>query len=282
MHDPMTVAHEIRLPLPWKRDKWTLKSEPKAREWASYHLATIWHVDPCKPGFGGSDDTCGWFMRAHHGNPEVLEKIIKRFSFDWDSTFKSEGSGKVYFTGIFYPEDAGAGMPNMGVTAVALNLFFLAVGEYFASTGHTNWKRARKWMQDNLFDIMFFAENPTDSLRAAIVRQWGTEKNKEERIREFAAIIYGYILRREQKWWRHPRWHVHHWQIQIHFTQTLKRWLFTRCCRCGKRFPWGGAVCTGNWNGTGPRWFRGESGVYHPDCEDVQSSGCCDATPKAV
>ena len=43
MHDPMTVAFEIRYP--WKK-------------YASF--ITIWHVDPEKDG---SDDSCDWFHR---------------------------------------------------------------------------------------------------------------------------------------------------------------------------------------------------------------------------
>lgn len=47
MHDPMTVAFEIKLPFRSEKNKY--KS-----------LITIWHVDPEKDG---SDDSCGWFIR---------------------------------------------------------------------------------------------------------------------------------------------------------------------------------------------------------------------------
>lgn len=67
-------------------------------------------------------------------------------------------------------------------------------------------------------------------------------------------------------WYKHPRWHIHHWKLQWHFGQALKRYLFSRCSRCGKRFPWNYAPMSDSWNGTGPRWFRGERGVYHHEC----------------
>lgn len=247
-----------------------------------YHcgLFTLWHVDP-ERGPGG-DDSCGWFKRAHHGDEAVLAKIVKRFEEDWDRVFNyreenhhGEPAGpikKTYFCGFFYPEDAGSGMPNMGVTAIVLNLFFLAAGEHFESTGHTNWKRARKWMQANLFDIMLFAENPTDSMRDAVVRKFGCDTRREDRIRGAAATIYGWILRREQKWWQHPRWHVHHWRLQIQPLNDFKRWAFSRCCKCGRSFRFGASVCTNNWNSTGPMWFRGEKDIYHDDCDNPSSS----------
>lgn len=67
-------------------------------------------------------------------------------------------------------------------------------------------------------------------------------------------------------WWKHPRWHVWHWQIQVHPLQDLKRWLFSRCAKCGRRFSWGYAPVSTQWGGRGPRWFNGEPHVYHHKC----------------
>jgi hypothetical protein len=169
------------------------------------------------------------------------------------------------------------------VHGIVLNLFFLAAHEHFKCDGHTNWKASKQWMRKNLFDILMFAENPVDSLFDQVTRKFSTGKEavetkhrRDERIRSMAAIIYGWILRSEQKWWQHPRWHIHHWQFQIHPIQNFKRWAFTRCCKCGKRFPWGESVCTESWNGTGPRWFRNEDRVYHMSCDTHEINKTCD------
>lgn len=274
MHDPCTQAFVIRIPLPWKRDG-LLKSSP--REWATYPLATIWHKDP-ERGPGG-DDSCGWFMRAHHGNQEVLAKIIKRFDEDWDRVYttKKEDHGpddgrlvpRTYYCGYFHPQDSGAGMPNMSVSAIVLNLFFLAANEHFNSNGLTNWRKTRRWMQKNLFDILLFAENPTDSLRDSIVRKWGTDTSREERISSMAATIYGWILRETRPWYRHPRWHVHHWRLQVPFLKELWRSLFRRCDKCGGRFKWNESVC-GDWSG---------NAIRHMDCAGVKLSGESEIPP---
>lgn len=253
-------------------------------------LFTLWHVDPCKIGFGGSDDTCGWFKRALHGDKAVLDRIVKRFEEDWDRTFQSKKEdhddedgpyrGTLYFSGLFCPN----GDPHFSVHGIVLNLFFVAINEHFKTDGRTNWKKARRWMQANLFDIMFFAENPVDSLFDGLTRKFEigcgenhTPERRQERIQRMAECIYGWILREEQRWWQHPRWHIHHWKLNIHFTARLKRWLFSRCCKCGQRFAYGESPVTNNWNSRGPRWFSGETDIYHGNCSGknaVERSGC--------
>lgn len=252
MHDPMTVAFEIG------------------------RFATIWHVDP---ETDGSDDSCGWFMRSRHGDKKTLDCIARRFEHDFDRVFRSEG-GTAYLCGLFAPN----GEPHFSVPGVALNLFFMAACEHFSSDGHSNWKKARRWMQRNLFDILHFAENPTDSLYDSLTRKFEigcgeayTPKSREDRIRQLASVIYGWILRADRPWYRHPRWHFWHWKVQIHPLLSLKRWLFSRCCKCGKGFRWSESVCSNSWHGTGPLWFRSEANVYHMDC-----NGSCVAQAKAA
>lgn len=261
MHDPLTVAFEVKIPLFFKRENALYKDRRK--EWQFYHLATIWHKDP-ERGPGG-DDSCGWFKRAHHGSPEVLARIIKRFGEDWDRTYlplredhddERPFKPKLFYRGYFMPESAN-GLPVMSVHGIALNLFFLAACEHFNSNGLSNWKKARRWMQNNLFDILLFAQNPTDSLHDSITRTFGYDTKREHRILEMASCIYGWILRREQKWWQHPRWHVHHWRIQIHPWQQFHRWAFVRCYKCGGRFAWGESVM-GSWSG---------KDIWHQHCD---------------
>ncbi len=242
MHDPDTLAFQIKLPLPWKVAGF-LKNDPS--RWKTVTLANIWHHDPARRG---NDDSCGWFMRAGHGDPKVLKAISKAFEFDWDRVYKSD-SGKTYYTGFFMPQDAGAGMPNMGVTAIVLNLFLLAASEHFKCDGRSQWKKSRSYLKKHLVDIMLFAENPTDSLRDSIVRKWGIEEKREDRIAHMASVIYGWILRTERPWYKHPRWHIHHWQFQIPLWQYLRRGLFDRCSICHKGFKFGESCC-GSWHGT--------------------------------
>lgn len=264
MHDPQTVAFTI--PYPWR--KYGRKGRNEFERSYREPFITIWHVDPERDG---SDDSCGWFMRARHGDKSVLEKIEKRYEFDWDRIFNSDGTNNVYFCGYFTPD----GDPHFSVQGIVLNLFFVAAGVVFQSDGRTNWKKARRFMRRHLFDILMFAENPTDSLFDGITRKFEigcgevhTPERRKARIHGMAGCVYAWILRETRPWYRHPRWHIWHWKLQIHPLQTFKRWAFSRCCKCGGRFAWGYCPTTDSWNSEGPQWFRSERNTYHSNCSD--------------
>lgn len=269
MHDPMTVAFEIKSPL-------KKKSEFFPRGYRNT-LVTIWHVDPEKDG---TDDSCGWFKRERHGDKATLERAVKRIESDWDRVWvydpsedAEEGESKQkqsYPSGMFFPN----GMPRFSVTGIMVNIFFAVALEHFRKGNATDWKKAKRFMQRNIFEIIHFAENPVDSMFDSITLKYGNDERRDDRIRHYVSVAYGYLLRLEQKWWQHPRWHFWHWQIQVHCIQSFKRWAFSRCCKCGKGFSWGYSPCTDSWNGTGPLWFRSEKNTYHSDCHRPESE-CC-------
>jgi hypothetical protein len=197
----------------------------------SFGPFALWHEDPCR-GPGG-DDSCGWFMRAHHGDPVMLEKIRRAIEHnfdrvfeyrrdDWDDKKKHAGvpPDSVHHMGYFCPN----GDPNYSVHGIVLNMFWDAVHVYF----NHDWKKSRPWMRKHLFDLLIFAENPTDSLRDGIVGVFrsGREKyDREEKIDNYARCIYGWILREQRPWYRHPRWHIHHWRPQVYWRWFVPRWL---------------------------------------------------------
>jgi hypothetical protein len=250
MHDPMTQAFEIYGPrgmyLNRKRNKLRAQQRNDEANEIAYPdcVIRIWHVDPEKDG---SDDSCGWFRRARHGDKQILKRIRKDFEFEWDSEH----------SGWFDAE----GQPRYSVIAIVLAMFQRAAYTHF---GH-DWRKSRKFLQKHLYDIISFAENPIDSMHSAITLKYGPER-REHRIESAASVVYGCILRWSQPWYRHARWHVHHWRLQIPFVQKLNRSLWTRCAKCGGRFRWGESGVSGSWESKGPRWFNGERGLSHSNC----------------
>lgn len=80
-------------------------------------------------------------------------------------------------------------------------------------------------------------------------------------------------------WWQlHPRWHFWHWHIQVLPYMYARRWLLTRCCKCGGRFRWKESPISGSWDSRPPRWFRGEEGLYHADCRNPGASNAAQAS----
>lgn len=75
MHDPMTVAFEIRYP--WYEHR------PGHRDWPDGYrrsFITIWHVDP---ETDSSDDSCGWHCPpASENDRKAIQRLAKDLSFD--------------------------------------------------------------------------------------------------------------------------------------------------------------------------------------------------------
>ena len=246
MHDPDTLIGSLSIPIPFTKDKWTGKMK-------RFELLRIWHRDPCKDG---SDDSCGRFMRSRHGNKECLERIIKRFEDDWDNTWqKSEedhkddleeygrSDRKIYNCGFFCPK---TGEPQMSCHAIALNLYSSALVEFFVKGRREYgkvWKQVRKYMRKHMFNILHFAENPTDSLRDSILQTFG-KADRRARMHSIASMIYGDILRTSRPWYKNPDLHIHHWKIYFPLLQQLKRLLFQRCRYCKKSLGFYKSVCS--------------------------------------
>ena len=207
MHDPSTLVFDIEYP--WKSNG------------HRQSFISIWHNDP---ETDGSDDSCGWFLRARHVDKAVLEKIISAYEFDWDSMFEEYECG-------FFKQD---GQPHLSVMGVTLNLFRLAALEIFKDKqklkGWDYQKKAMRYLQKNLADILFFAENPCDSLFNDITRKFQVGCNEEytpelrdERLHSMAVCIYTYIMRDLRPWYKHPKWHIHHWEVHIKPIRKIKR-----------------------------------------------------------
>jgi hypothetical protein len=132
----------------------------------------------------------------------------------------------------------------------------------YRCAGWIHFKRNRKkldnFMRKYCSDIIHFAENPTDCGGDDITGKFFISTNSdllsEDRFNGFAGMIYSDILRKERKWYQHPRWHIHHWSIQFHPLQKLKRRWWDKCSICGKRGFKGSAMS--DWYGT-KLWHQG-------------------------
>jgi len=191
MHDPHTQVTRIRIPIPFRR----LSRQLHQGGWID--VATIWHKDPCSDG---SDDSCGWFMRSRHGDPATLQKITEHFLYDWEKLFNKHGD------------------PLQSTIAISLYWYRIAAFEVFRH----NQKRRDRWLKKNLYRILSFAENPYDSLNDIIqgIYHDGTTL-KKGRAQQAASTVYADLLRATRPWWKHPRFHLHHWKVSFHLWQSL-------------------------------------------------------------
>lgn len=230
MHDPQCVAFDIYLG----------RKKKKNGQYRSPFI-TIWHVDPEKDG---TDDSCGWFLRNRHLPKELIEKVQKEFEFNFKHNY-------------WFNE---AGYPQFSTIGTAVNMYSSAAWQLFMWLDNDNptdraKRRKNRFMRKYLYQIIHFAENPTDSLHSSITMKFGVE-NKDERCRSFVSIVLGDIMRKLRPWYKHPRWHIHHWRIQFRPWQRFKRRFIDKCSICGKRGFKGAAM--GDWNGTR---------LWHEECD---------------
>ena len=241
MHDPMTVAFDIRRPWP------SYRSQPfMGSRWHWPTLITVWHVDPERDG---SDDSCGW------SRPKLTKAQMSDFGF-WAGCEARDP---------WLLRDRGKQPNNAAEAEVKLKAAILLTGERL--NANVTDAEAAKWAGHLL-------HNPVDNVRGSLCHLpgWHTnrtdddEDERRERAHRLYCILAQFILRERRPWYRHPKWHVWHWKIQLHPVQQFKRWAFSRCAGCGKRFAYGYSPTSGSWSGGGPRWFGHEPHVYHGQC----------------
>lgn len=74
--------------------------------------------------------------------------------------------------------------------------------------------------------------------------------------------------------YRDAKRHPHHWHLQWHHWQEVRRWLFTRCEWCG------GPSRKGDWVNISHQWdsprpahfWQSPRGLYHSDCSSIDSA----------
>lgn len=257
----MTVAHEIRYPW-WKARPWPARREswddlkPEEREgrssfWREGYresFITIWHVDPER---GGSDDSCGFsYPRL---NKKQLERLKYLASDEASHPYFMRRGGRTWVGSRQEAEALYRGLVLQVAWRLDLSITFDEAAKHAAE--HIHHSRGIDGANTLCFEPGYHSNSQEDT-------PWWRE-------RHFHSIVCGIareLLRARRPWYRHPRWHLHHWKIQVHSLQTFKRWAFSRCCSCGKRFTWGYCPTSDSWHGTGPCWFRGEKGIRHNDC----------------
>ncbi len=243
MHDPLTVAFEIRSPF---RDK-PSKLFPKGYR---HSLVTIWHSDP-ESESDGSRDSCGWFhppmSRAER------EKIHRMGAQEFSVLFGKRHAtieNKDYVRVCYEPS--------------VYDAIYWAWREikYLNSRYIWVYGRTRNALTPAELECIYsLASNPVDNLRVTV-----SSVHDADSCGDFFVTIYRCYKRFNRPWYKHPRWHFWHWSFQVHPWQTFRRWALSRCAKCGQSFSWGYSPVSHGWESQKTRFLRGEEGVYHSEC----------------
>lgn len=252
MHSPSTIAFERTYPWyaknkrPWPKrirhltdldrawDIMTAREKIRCdRLWPNGYSdawLTIWHEDPQRH----SDDSCG-FTVPHLTN----EQLSRLKALAWD-----EARNRYFLR--------SPGKNFVGTRHEAECLFrglMLQIAEYL---------RVPMSFDEAAKIAALRVHSPDTSDGAGVLCfQPGYHTNFQEDTREareeyffgkVCSIARWEILKPRRPWWRHPRWHIRHWRIQVHPLQRVRHWLFDRCEKCGARFGFDEPIASTAWD----------------------------------
>ena len=257
-YHPETLAFSFP---PYPRGGTSLLGHPKP--WslgrAAYGLkpwigVDIWHIDPERRVEGQrTDDSCGWFDRRPGQYAEAAEELLSDTTAMHDIKLALSRRKTVpmpFYEGISRPRtnpDKIEGYPRLTqADTLALVLMIarqLERTRWWRKRYPAVWFRRTLIRERNVNDLAFdLALNATDNLSSI------------EQPESIVRLIAAALNRRFRPWWRHPRWHVHHWKVNIDLARNLRR-MFQRCDGCGNRLGFGYSPTVG-----GGRAFH--SGCY--------------------
>lgn len=222
----------------------------------------VWHIDPEKPGTGNRrDDSCGWFDRTAGEYSDAVTYVTKDTTTMHDVKLVLARRKTVpmpFYEGISEPAtnpDEVRGYPRLTqADTLALVLMLareLETRRWWNGANGNSGAHASRWRrmtsrQRNVDGIAFeLAVSPLDNLSSV--------DDPESMVRLIAAALN----RKFRPWWRHPRWHVHHWRINFDLVRNVQR-TFQRCGGCRKRLGFG--YCPTS---------NGDGKLYHGACLGV-------------
>lgn len=241
MYDPCTVAHEIKYPWRAHSKKWCDARGMKADEFMRrYHASfiTIWHRDPERPSKGQrTDDSCGWFDRRAREYEDAIAYLLNDKQFVHEVRLilsRKAETPAPFYEGISEEQLSWPRLPYADALALCLMVARqLELRRWWNGQGgnggaHREWWRRTFTRQRDVDDVAVdLALSPGDNLCSV------------DDAAKALKLIAAALSRKFKPWWKHPRWHVHHWRLQIHPWQQFKRWAFERCAGCGKGYTWG-------------------------------------------
>lgn len=223
MHDPKTVAFEIYL-------------GPKKNKSGRYRkpFVTIWHNDP---EIDGTDDSCRW----------AFPKVTKEEK-EWLQNVAEDQYGQIFARTVALIE-------NKSYAYICYNqdtygVIYWMWRHFNRTINKAVWQYGKPLSNKELQYVYQLATDPVDNFQNQPIT------NVKE-FEEFIYLVYRCWKKYKRKWYQHPRWHMHHWSIQFHPLQNLKRRYWDKCCICGKRGFKNSAF--GDWSSTR---------LWHEECDN--------------
>lgn len=210
-------------PQPWSFGRWLYGLSA----WIGFE---VWHIDPQNRAEGQRrDDSCGWFDRRPGPYADAVAYVMrdKETMHEISRAICSRApvSGPYGHT---YPRmPLGETLAITTLVADELETRRWWNGQGGNGGAHASWVMRAFTYRRNVGEIAHrLALSPVDNLSSI------------DDPEELVSLVAGALHRHFRPWWKHPRWHVHHWQINFHLLRNLRR-MFQPCGTCKKRLGFG-------------------------------------------
>lgn len=186
MYDPYTLVTSVNLPIPFTRDQWNKKRRK------SIHLFSIWH----KERAGCSAE---WsFVRYSEKHETLLKHVVARVMTYLDDTTKLQ---------------LGSDKESLIIEAYTF-AYAHHTGKNLRDIPFKAYWNARREIVDVFSSYCRLADQIIDA-HEVHTRSKEHDENFRSMVHEFAKYIVGDVLTDCRPWYKHPRWHIHHWRLSL-------------------------------------------------------------------
>lgn len=180
---------------------------------------TIWHQNPA----GGPEKECDWF--GGRLASEEVDRVIVTLA-DYRSGYFPPGNTPG--ASRHSPQDFEEVFLEM-----ARDINFALTGEPFPMSRRLQ-AEIKKAIHPDSHEIVCARQAQQEAQNSA--RSAPSAALNPESYNRLCLALASRIKRLRRPWWRHPRWHLHHWRLQFHPWQRFKRRHISRCHKCGGTF----------------------------------------------
>jgi len=184
----------------------------------------VWHIDPERnvPD-QRRDDSCGWFPR--NLTPELRRGVDELCSKSHEDV---QARIQQAFDRWTIPDARYPSLKEMPMDiAFATHLMTLM---WIDRLSFRRWER-RLWRRGTPMGRI-------TKLAASLAFSTVDNLNFADDVPRYIRLLAAAYRRDLRPWWKHPRWHVHHWRINFDLTRNLRR-MFQRCPACNKALGFG-------------------------------------------
>lgn len=261
-YHPETLAFSFP-PYPMGRGNRVSNALYRLSPWIGFD---IWHIDPEHRGTGNrADDSCGWFDRTPGSYSNAVAYILGDATTMHDVSLalaRRKHMPMAFYEGISEPSDdpdRARGYPRLTqADCLALVLMIsreLELRRWWNGTKGNGGAHASRIKR--AFTRVRAVESTAFDLALSSIDNLSSVDKGESMVRLIAAALN----RKFRPWWRHPRWHVHHWKINVNLWRNLKRATVERCGTCKKSL--GFNCCPVD---------PGDGSLHHDDCLGIRSA----------